>query len=53
VNYLPVTWVLGRPDAVGLPGFARFLSPVAAAALAVVAAAVWQSGIRHYRSTGS
>jgi ABC-2 type transport system permease protein len=53
VNYLPMTWVLGRPGALGLPGWARFASPAVAAALAALAAVTWRTGIRHYRSTGS
>jgi ABC-2 type transport system permease protein len=53
VNYLPAVWILGRDDALGLPAVTQFASPVAAALLAVVAALVWRTAIRHYRSTGS
>lgn len=53
VNYLPVTWLLGRPDAFGLPGWAPFLAPAVAAALGVASALAWRAGVRHYRSTGS
>ena len=53
VNYLPATWLLGRPDALGLPSWARFTSPVVALAGLVLAGFVWRAGIRHYRSTGS
>lgn len=45
--YLPVAYVLGKPA----PGAA--LSPLVSLAAVVVARAVWQSGVRHYRSTGS
>lgn len=53
VNYLPATWLLGRTDAVGVPGWARFLSPAVGLALIAVALSTWRAGIRHYRSTGS
>lgn len=53
VNYLPATWVLDRPEAVGLPAWGRLLSPVIAVALAAAATATWRAGIRRYRSTGS
>lgn len=53
VNYLPVTWLLGRPDAFGLPPWAPLLAPAVAAALSGAAALAWRAGIRHYRSTGS
>lgn len=51
ISYYPTLWLLGRetPDA----GPLRFGSPIVAALLVVVARAVWQSGIRHYRGTGS
>lgn len=53
VNYLPVTWIIGRPDGLGLPGWARFLAPAVAVALCGAAALAWRAGLRHYRSTGS
>lgn len=53
VNYYPALWVLGRRDPTGLPGAARFASPVVAVVVVLVARAVWTSGVRHYRSTGS
>jgi ABC-2 type transport system permease protein len=53
VNYLPALWVLHKPNPLGGPGWLRFASPLAAAATVVVARAVWQAGVRHYRSTGS
>ncbi len=53
VNYLPATWLLRRADATGLPPWAPFLSPAVALVLSAVAASLWRSGIRHYRSTGS
>ncbi|MEW9550341.1 ABC transporter permease [Nonomuraea sp. NPDC050783] len=53
VNWQPGLYVLGRDDPFGTPEFTRFLGPVAAPALALLAALAWRQGIRHYRSTGS
>jgi ABC-2 type transport system permease protein len=53
VSYQPALALLGRADPLGLPGWAGFASPLVALAAVGVAAAVWRSGIRHYRSTGS
>ncbi|MFE4856704.1 ABC transporter permease [Streptomyces sp. NPDC056670] len=52
VAYLPVCWVLGKPDAAGLPGQAGLASPVVALLPAAAAAAVWRTSVRRYRSTG-
>lgn len=53
VNWQPGLFVLDRPDPLGLPYWLRFLGPVAALALACVAAFAWRAGLRRYRSTGS
>ena len=53
VSYYPALWVLGRTDPDGSPAWFRFAGPLAAAGVVLVARAVWASGIRHYRSTGS
>jgi ABC-2 type transport system permease protein len=53
VAYQPALALLGRADPLGLPAWAGFVSPLVAFAAAGVAALVWRSGIRHYRSTGS
>ena len=53
VAYYPVLLVLGRPDPVGLPSFTPLLTPAVAAGVVVLAAAVWRTGVRHYRGTGS
>jgi ABC-2 type transport system permease protein len=54
IAYAPTVALLGRPDATGLPSFFGWLgTPLAATVLVVVAALVWRSGVRHYRSTGS
>ncbi|HEY2813780.1 MAG TPA: ABC-2 family transporter protein [Acidimicrobiales bacterium] len=52
-SYLPVAYMLGKPVAFGLPSSLALLSPAVAAALALVARAVWRCAVRHYRSTGS
>ncbi|MFI6509195.1 ABC transporter permease [Streptosporangium sp. NPDC050855] len=53
VNWQPALFVLDRADPFGLPHWLRFASPLAAVALAAVAALAWRAGIRRYRSTGS
>ncbi|GID93529.1 ABC transporter permease [Amorphoplanes digitatis] len=53
VAYQPALALLGRADPLGLPTWAGFASPVVALLAAGLAAAVWRTGIRHYRSTGS
>lgn len=53
VSYQPALALLGRADPLGLPGWTGFVSPLVALVVAGLAAAVWRSGIRHYRSTGS
>jgi viologen exporter family transport system permease protein len=53
VNYEPALFLLGRPDPLGLPDSARLLSPMAAAAMVLLARWGWQAGVRHYQSTGS
>ncbi|MEV4894309.1 ABC-2 family transporter protein [Nonomuraea sp. NPDC055795] len=53
VNWQPGLYVLGLPDPFGTPEFMRFLGPVAALVLALLAGLAWRQGIRRYRSTGS
>lgn len=53
VAYHPALVLLGRADPLGLPGWAGWLSPLVALVAAGGAAAVWRTGIKHYRSTGS
>ncbi|MEY9965812.1 ABC-2 type transport system permease protein [Streptacidiphilus sp. MAP12-16] len=53
VNWLPAMYLLDRPDTLGLPGWYRFASPLAALVCATAAALAWRAGIRSYRSTGS
>jgi len=53
VSYYPALWVLGRHDPHRSPGWFSFAGPAVALVVVLVARAVWASGIRHYRSTGS
>jgi ABC-2 type transport system permease protein len=53
VNWYPSLYILGRDDPFGFPAWTQGLSPVAALVMAAVAALVWRTGVRHYRSTGS
>lgn len=53
VSYYPMLYLLDRSDPLGLPRWTGLLSPVAAAAFALVAAAAWSVGVRHYTSVGS
>jgi ABC-2 type transport system permease protein len=53
VAYQPALALLGRPDPLGLPVWTGYLSPLVALIAAAIAAGVWRTGIRHYRSTGS
>ena len=53
VNWEPSLYVLGKPDPLGLPGFVRFAGPLVATLLCVLAVPAWNTGLRHYRSTGS
>lgn len=53
VSWQPALYLLDRPDPTGLPEVLRFLGPLVAVVLALVAALVWRFGLRRYRSTGS
>lgn len=53
VNYYPALYLLDRQDPLGLPDWTRFLSPLVALAVALVARKAWQIGIRQYQSTGT
>jgi ABC-2 type transport system permease protein len=52
VAYFPALYVLDKPDPLGLPQFLQFISPLVAVAVAAIAAAVWRTAVRHYRSAG-
>ncbi len=53
INYYPALYLLGKPDPLGLPAWMPFLSPVIACIVYAGAVAIWQVGVRHYKSTGS
>jgi ABC-2 type transport system permease protein len=53
VTYFPSLYFLDKPEALGLPGFTRFLSLPVALAFLAVSRGVWSFGVRHYQSTGS
>jgi ABC-2 type transport system permease protein len=53
LTYYPVLWFLDRPDPLGMPSFAAFLSPVVGVGMMALALAFWRFGIRHYTSTGT
>jgi ABC-2 type transport system permease protein len=53
VVYAPSLYLLDKPDPLGLPRALHFAAPAAAATFALLAAALWQIGVRHYRSTGT
>ncbi|MCI0687590.1 MAG: ABC transporter permease [Sporichthyaceae bacterium] len=53
VNWLPALYILDQPDPLDLPVPVRFASPLVALLLCGIAALVWRTGLRHYRSTGS
>ncbi len=53
VNWYPSLYILDRADPFGFPTALQFASPVATAVLGFLAALVWRTGVRRYRSTGS
>ncbi len=52
VAYVPAAYVLGKPEALGLPGWLAFASPLVALVASAVAGATWRVAVRHYRSAG-
>lgn len=53
VAYYPSLYILGRADPLGGPAWLPFLTPAVAVASTAVAASIWRTGVRRYRSTGS
>lgn len=53
VNWLPASYVLGRPYPLALPWWTAFASPLVAAGCCALAGLAWRVGLRSYRSTGS
>ena len=53
LNFYPALYFLGKPDPLGFPTFAPFLTPFVALALFAGALMFWKFGINHYQSSGS
>jgi ABC-2 type transport system permease protein len=53
VAYYPALAILDRPDPLGAPRLLGYASPVVAVMAVTAAGAIWRTGVRHYRSTGS
>ena len=53
VAYYPTLALVDRPDPLGAPAFLGYAAPAIAVMAAVAAGLAWQTGVRHYRSTGS
>lgn len=53
VNWLPASYVLGRPYPLALPSWTAFVSPLVAVVCCALAGLAWRVGLRSYRSTGS
>lgn len=53
VAYYPSLVLLGRRDPLNAPDWLGWCSPAVAGLAWLVAAVLWRTGIRHYRSTGS
>ncbi|GAB1335856.1 ABC transporter permease [Streptomyces sp. E-15] len=53
VNWLPATYVLGRPYPLGLPRWVAWTPPLVAVGACALAGLAWRAGLRSYRSTGS
>ncbi|MFM9610948.1 transporter [Streptomyces sp. V2] len=53
VNWVPASYVLGRPYPLDLPQGAAWAPPLVAALCCALAGLVWRAGVRSYRSTGS
>lgn len=51
--YYPALFFLDKPDPLGMPSLAPFVSPLVGAGALYLALAFWRYGIRHYRSTGT
>ncbi|MFI5685717.1 ABC transporter permease [Streptomyces sp. NPDC051636] len=53
VNWLPASYVLGRPYPLRLPAWVAFTPPLVAVGCCALAGLAWRAGLRSYRSTGS
>jgi ABC-2 type transport system permease protein len=53
IDYFPMLAILDKADVIGYPVWFQWVSPLAGVLFILVCLAVWQFGVRHYRSTGS
>ncbi|MGQ4387883.1 ABC transporter permease [Streptomyces sp. SAS_270] len=53
VNWVPASYVLGRPYPLALPEWAAFAPPLVAVGCCALAGLAWRAGLGSYRSTGS
>jgi ABC-2 type transport system permease protein len=53
VNWVPASYVLGRPYPLDLPEWTAFASPLVAVVCCALAGLAWRAGLGSYRSTGS
>jgi ABC-2 type transport system permease protein len=51
--YYPALYFLDKPDPLGFPDIASFVSPIAALLFCLIVSRGWSFAIRHYTSTGS
>ncbi|WP_240980814.1 MULTISPECIES: ABC transporter permease [Streptomyces] len=53
VNWLPASYILGRPYPLDLPQWVAATPPLVAVACCALAGLAWRAGLKTYRSTGS
>lgn len=53
INYYPALYVLNKPDPLGMPGYAAFLSPLVGVLVFASSMIFWKFGLNHYQSTGT
>lgn len=53
LNYFPAMVILGKPDPLGFPTFAPWLSLPVGALILFAAMRFWRFGLAHYQSTGT
>lgn len=53
LTYFPALYFLDKPDPLGFPSVAPFLSPFVGAFVMLLALAFWRFGLSHYQSTGT
>ncbi|MEN8241894.1 MAG: ABC-2 family transporter protein [Chloroflexota bacterium] len=53
LNYFPALVILGKPDPLGFPAYAAWLSFPAGLLVLIIAMRFWRFGLAHYQSTGT